>query len=57
MFGVIVVFAYWPKVMTTEIFERFHLFEFDDAMSFATYLLILAFLLYGIATAIERRRT
>jgi ABC-type sulfate transport system permease component len=56
MFGVIVVFAYWPKVMTTEIFERFHLFEFDDAMTFATYLLVLAFLLYGIATAIERRR-
>lgn len=56
MFGVIVVFAYWPKVMTTEIFERFHLFEFDNAMALSTYLLVTSFILYGIATVIEHRR-
>ncbi|BAW19165.1 hypothetical protein [Ralstonia phage RP31] len=57
MFGVIVVFAYWPKVMTTEIFERFHLFEFDNAMALSTYLLLLSFVLYVTATVIEKQRT
>lgn len=56
MFGVIVIFAYFPKVMTTEIFERFQLFQFDDAMAFAGYLLMTSFVLYTAATFIERRK-
>ncbi|MGB9674760.1 MAG: ABC transporter permease subunit [Nanopusillaceae archaeon] len=53
IFGVILIFSYYPKVMTTEIFEKFQLFEYNKALVFSSYLIILSFLIYAIVLLLE----
>jgi len=53
VFGTLVVVAYYPKVMTTEIFEAFQLFEYNKAFSLALLLTITALLLFIISSLIE----
>ncbi|MEM0174029.1 MAG: ABC transporter permease subunit [Sulfolobaceae archaeon] len=53
IFGVIVIFSYYPKVMTTAIFESFQTFEYQKALAFSSYLLTLSIILYCVVLILE----